>query len=517
MPHRLTPPFPDSPSDTPIGFQELCDRLTESLQSAAPRLDLVQAIRPQGLVQKVGDGVAHATGLNGIGFEELVQFDSGALGMAFDLRREATGIVLLTNSVQVSAGEGVRGLGTLPALPVGPETLGRIFDPLGRPLDEDGPVEAASSPLFRPAPELIDRCPIDTALQTGVLVLDAAIPIGRGQRELIIGDRNVGKTALALDIVAAQKAGDVACVYVVIGQPISRVLALRQALEQADCLSNTAFVAADSSMSPGMQYLAPYAGATVAEWFRDQGRDALIIYDDLSKHADAYRELALLLNRPPGREAFPGDIFYIHAELLERAAARRPEAGGGSVTALPIVETTESDISAYIPTNLISITDGQIYLDTTRFERNQRPAVDVGKSVSRIGSAAQTAAMKQAARNLRILISRFEALEALTRVGLDVDAATQQTVRRGKVLRELLKQARFQDRDVAEQVLTLTLVSEGWLDNVEPGQAQRVVQQTLRRFAESAPDAMQMLQSGQLPRGDWTAVLRSCLPPAGEG
>jgi F-type H+-transporting ATPase subunit alpha len=286
-----------------------------SLKQAAERVDLARSVKPRGVVRRVGDGVAHVAGLDDVGYEELLQFDSGALGMAYDLAEDNTGVILLSQAQQVRAGEGVRGERRLPELPVGPAALGRVLDPLGNPLDQGpGLPPHPSLPLFRPAPEIIDRKSVDETLWTGVMAIDAAIPIGRGQRELIIGDRNVGKTALAIDIIAAQRRGDVACVYVVIGQPMSRVLSLRSTLEQAGHLDNTAIIAADASSSPGMQYLAPYAGASVAESFQERGQHALVIYDDLTKHADAYRELALLLDRPPGREAFPGDIFYIHAE-----------------------------------------------------------------------------------------------------------------------------------------------------------------------------------------------------------
>jgi F-type H+-transporting ATPase subunit alpha len=498
-------------------MSDVSQTIVQSLYEIAPRLDLSAGIGARGIVRRLGDGVAFVQGLEDIGYEELLVFDSGASGMAYDLGPAGTGAVLLSGAEQVTAGEGVTGLRRLPSLPVGPDILGRILDPLGNPLDDGPPLDSGPQrPLFRPAPELMERQAIDQPLHTGVMVIDAAIPIGRGQRELIIGDRNTGKTALALDAVVAQRAGDVACVYVVIGQPMSRVLALRDTLLREDCLAHTALIAADASMPPGMQYLAPYAGASVAEWFRDQGGHALVVYDDLTKHADAYRELALLLGRPPGREAFPGDIFYIHAELLERAAARRSDLGGGSVTALPIVETTDSDISAYIPTNLISITDGQLYLDTARFERDQRPAVDIGRSVSRIGAVAQPPAMRTSARNLRILMSRFEALEALTRVGLDVDPATQRTLQRGRVLRELLRQPRFTNRSVAEQVLTLTAVTEGWLDSLEPRQAREAVEQACRRARSRLPDLVQRLDAGTLPEGEWQAALHACLTGAEE-
>jgi F-type H+-transporting ATPase subunit alpha len=362
-------------------------------------------------------------------------------------------------------------------------------------------------PLFRPAPEIVERKSVNETLWTGVMAVDAAIPIGRGQRELIIGDRNVGKTSLALDIVAAQTRGDVACVYVVIGQPMSRVLTLRTTLERAGVLDNTAIIAADASSSPGMQYLAPYAGASVAEWFRDNGEHALVVYDDLTKHADAYRELALLLDRPPGREAFPGDIFYIHAELLERATTYREERGNGSVTAFPLIETTDGDISSYIPTNLISITDGQIYMDTTRFARDQRPAIDIGRSVSRIGGVAQSPLMRSAARNLRILLARFESLEALARAGLEMDVGMQATLRRGTVLRALLRQAPLARRDLVEQVIALTAVSENWLDGLATQQVRPFVTRLVSLAHRELQPLIEQLALGEMPSEDWHDVL----------
>ena len=348
-------------------------------------------------------------------------------------------------------------------------------------------------------------------LCTGVLVVDAVIPIGRGQRQLVVGDRNVGKTALAMDFVMAQRRDDVVSVYVVIGQPLARALAIRDTLAASGALAATVLVVADASAPPGMQYLAPYAGAAIAEGFAAEGRDVLVVYDDLTKHADAYRELALLLGRPPGREAYPGDIFHIHAELLERATAF---AAGGSITAIPIVETTGSDIAAYIPTNLISITDGQIYLDAARFERNQRPAVDIGRSVSRIGGAAQTALMRRAAKNLRITMARFEALESLTRVGLDVDATTRAAVARGRLLRELLRQPRREHRRAASAILTLLAAGEGWLDGAKPADARRAVEEAARRLPIEAPEIANPLEAGEEPAAGWQERLHALVARA---
>ena len=479
-----------------------------ALQRAAVGLSVAGALAPSGVVERVGDGVAFVAGLDRVGYEEIVEFDGGGLGLALDLRERSTGVVLLDGGGKVGAGAGVRHTGRQPEVAVGPSTLGRVIDPLGRPLDDAEPLSDGSLPLFRPAPDLIARKTVDEPLWTGIAVIDAAVPIGRGQRELVLGDRNVGKTALAMDVVTAQRRGDVACVYVVIAQPMSRVLALREALLRRGCLANTVIVAADAAASPGMRYLAPYAGATVAEWFRDQGGHALVVYDDLTKHADAYRELALLLDRPPGREAYPGDVFYLHAELLERAAACRPAAGGGSVTALPIIETTEGDLAAYIPTNVISITDGQIHLDTGRFERNERPAVDVGRSVSRIGGAAQPPAMRRVASDLRVRLARFEQLEALVRVGLEVDADVEREITRGRLLRALLRQGQAAPRGIAEQVVGLLAVGEGWLDHVPPEGAARVVERFLDRVRARQPALVALLEAGAVPAEGWEASLR---------
>jgi F-type H+-transporting ATPase subunit alpha len=490
------------------------------LARAARHVAVADALARRGVVERAGDGVALVAGLDDVAFEELIAFDSGGLGMAYDLRPETSGVLLLDGTEHVRAGDGAQGLRALATVAVGPETLGRVIDPLGRPLDGLGPLPERRLPLFRPAPALVERKPVDEPLWTGVMVIDAAIPIGRGQRELIIGDRNVGKTALAIDVVAAQRDGDVACVYVVVGQPLSRVLTLRETLASLGCLHNTAIVTADAAATPGMRYLAPYAGASIAEWFRDRGGHALVVYDDLTKHADAYRELALLLDRPPGREAYPGDVFHVHAELLERAAARRPEAGGGSVTALPLIETTEGDLAAYIPTNVISITDGQIRLDTTRFERDLRPAVHVGLSVSRIGGAAQPPALRAVARELRILHARFEQLEALARVGLELDPALQTEIRRGRMLRELLRQKRARPRDVARQVVTLLALGQGWLDEVEPVSGRRAMKRIFDRARAVEPELVAVLDGGRMPDGPWietlAATAREALPePAG--
>lgn len=470
-------------------------------------LDLGKAAERRGSVLEVGDGVARVLGLFQVGADELVTFDSGALGFAYELAPDFTGIVLIRGADGVRAGEGAEPAGDLPTIPTGRELLGRVVDPLGDPLD-DGPAPAGERrPVFRDAPSLTERAPVRRPLLTGVMSIDAAIPVGRGQRQLIVGDRNVGKTAIALDAIAAAARSDVACVYVALGQPISRILGVRESLRAAGALSNTVVVAADAAAPPGLQYLAPYAGTTVAESFRDAGHDALIVYDDLTKHADAYRELSLLLGRPPGREAFPGDIFYVHAQLLERSTALSERAGGGSLTALPIIETTEGDISSYLPTNLISITDGQLHLDTGLFERNLRPAIDVARSVSRVGGAAQPPNLRAASRNLRIQWSRLESLEALTRVGLEVDPATKSAVERGRILRRLLRQPRFTIRPIGSQIVALTATSRGWLDGLDPEAAAALAWSAASTARTEMPEAMRALDDGRALEDDWTEGL----------
>ncbi|MCA9631137.1 MAG: F0F1 ATP synthase subunit alpha [Myxococcales bacterium] len=478
---------------------------------AGVTLDLTPALIPHGTVSRVADGVAQVSGLMDVGADELVALDSGGVGMAYELGIESAGVVLLSGADAVRVGDGVRGLGRLPSIPVGSDLLGRVVDPLGRALDGRSAPGGRPAPVFAEAPSLSQRAPVTEPLHTGVMVIDSAIPIGRGQRQLIVGDRNVGKTALALDLVAAQRTTGVLCVYVTIGQPVSRVMGIREALDAQAALSHVILIAAEASDTPGLQYLAPYAGMSVAEFFRDRGRDVLVVLDDLTKHADAYRELALLLGRPAGREAFPGDIFYVHAQLLERSTAMAKSSGGGSITTLPIVETTDSDISSYIPTNLISITDGQLYLDAPMFEKNQRPAVDIGRSVSRVGGAAQSKVLRSAARNLRITMSRFETLESLTRVGLDVDPATRQAVERGRAVRELLRQPRFSPKSNVEQIVALLAVSGGVLDGLPLRELRDHVYQLVRRCRAAEPGLCEELDAGSTPREDWQSVLVAVL------
>ncbi|MEZ4370787.1 MAG: F0F1 ATP synthase subunit alpha [Polyangiaceae bacterium] len=504
-------PSPPNHRGKPVSEASLAARLRGTC------LDLLPALHPHGSVARLADGVAQVVGLTGVGADELVAFDSGAMGMAYELGSDFAGVVLLSGADGVRVGDGVRGLARLPSLPVSDEVFGRIVDPLGNALDGRSSPGGRQTPVFAEAPNLSQRAAVTKPLHTGIMVIDSAIPVGRGQRQLIVGDRNVGKTALALDIVAAQRSTGVLCVYVTIGQPVSRVMAIREALEARSALGHVALIAAEASDTPGLQYLAPYAGMSVAEWFRDQGRDVLIVFDDLTKHADAYRELALLLGRPAGREAFPGDIFYVHAQLLERSTAMAPSAGGGSITSLPIVETTDSDISSYIPTNLISITDGQLYLDSAMFERNQRPAVDVGRSVSRVGGAAQPKSLREAARNLRITLSRFETLEALTRVGLDVDPATKRAVERGRTLRELLRQPRFSPKSNVDQIVTLLGMSQGCFDGVNPRDLHHRAIQLVHYCRAAQSKICDALDAGGMLPTDWREALEASMLESSRG
>lgn len=421
-----------------------------------------------GIVAQVGDSVARVRGLDRAVYGELVEFGSGATGIVLNLEEDGVGIVLLSGESLVSDGDEARGTGRVVEVPVGPALFGRVVDPLGVPLDGRGPVEAVGKrPLESPAPGVVARGPVDTPLQTGILSVDAMIPIGRGQRELIIGDRQTGKTALAVDAIINQKGKNVFCVYCAIGQKASSVAAIVQTLEHAGAMDYTFVVLASASTPAALQYIAPYAACSMAEHFMHQGKDVLVVYDDLSKHAVAYRTISLLLRRPPGREAFPGDVFYLHSRLLERAARLSPELGGGSITALPIVETQAGDISSYIPTNVISITDGQIFLDSELFFSGFRPAIDVGLSVSRVGGAAQTKAIRKVAGRLRLDLAQYRELAAFAQFGSDLDKATQDKLAQGKRLMETLKQAQYSPYPVEEQVAILFAAVNGHLMDID--------------------------------------------------
>ena len=428
-------------------------------------------VQEVGEVTQVGEGIARVKGLPSVQSEELVRFEGGVRGMAFNLDPNEVGVILLDQSERLEAGDEVQRTGRILDVPVGPDLLGRAVDALGRPLDERGALRTGERwPVEREAPPIMDRAPVETPLQTGLKVVDALIPIGRGQRELILGDRQTGKTAVALDAIINQRDTDVVCVYCAVGQRNSAVASVIADLREHDALDYTTVVVASGEGPPGLQFIAPYAATSIAEYYMEQGRDALIVYDDLTRHARAYRELSLLLRRPPGREAFPGDIFYIHSRLLERSTHLKDEHGGGSLTALPIVETEAQNISAYIPTNLISITDGQIFLSPNLFQKGVLPAVDVGRSVSRVGGKAQLPAYRTLTGELRLSYSQFQELEAFARFGTRLDEETRATLRRGRRVREVLKQPQYAPIPVAEQVAVLLATTEGLFDALEPGQ-----------------------------------------------
>ncbi len=421
-----------------------------------------------GTVIEVGDGIARIHGLTAAKYNELLQFPKGVMGIAMNLEEESVAAVILGDYTSIREGDEVRCTGRIAEVPVGAALIGRVVDPLGRPLDGKGAIKTDKTrPIERIAPNVAQRQPVRTPVQTGIKVVDSLVPIGRGQRELIIGDRSTGKTVLTLDTIINQKGGDLICIYVAIGQKASKVARLVATLEQYGAMEHTIVVAANAADSVALQYLAPYAGCAMGEEFMEQGKDALAVYDDLSKHAWAYRQLSLLLRRPPGREAYPGDVFYLHSRLLERAARYADEFGGGSLTALPIIETQAGDVSAYVPTNVISITDGQIYLESDLFNAGQRPALNVGLSVSRVGGSAQTKAMRQVAGRLRLDLSQYRALAAFAQFGAsELDASTRAQLDRGQRTTEVLKQIQYTPMPVEKQVMILYCAVNGYLDDI---------------------------------------------------
>jgi len=421
-----------------------------------------------GTVIEVGDGIARIHGLAGAKYNELLQFPNQVMGIALNLEEDSVSAIILGNYSEIKEGDEVRCTGRIAEIPVGEALIGRVVDSLGRPLDGKGEIKAKKTrPMERVAPNVVLRKSVDTPVQTGIKAIDSMIPLGRGQRELIIGDRSTGKTAIVLDTIINQKGGDLTCIYVAIGQKVSKVAQVVATLESYGAMKHTIVISASASASVALQYLAPYAGCAIGEEFMEQGKDALVIYDDLSKHAWAYRQLSLLLHRPPGREAYPGDVFYLHSRLLERAAKYADEYGGGSLTALPIIETQAGDISAYIPTNVISITDGQIYLETDLFNAGVRPALNVGLSVSRVGSKAQTEAMKQVAVKLRLDLAQYRELAAFCQFGTaDLDKATKCQLDRGQRITEVLKQPQYQPMPLEKQVMILYAAINGYIDDI---------------------------------------------------
>ncbi len=447
-----------------ISADEISKLIREQIGSYAADVDVAEV----GSVVTVGDGIARVHGVQRTMAGEMLEFPHGVFGLALNLEEDNVGAVLLGEYREIKEGDPVKRTGRIISVPVGEELLGRVVNALGQPVDGKGPIaQKASLPLERLAPGVVDRQPVREPLQTGLKAIDAMIPIGRGQRELIIGDRQTGKTAVAIDTIINQRDTDVICIYNAIGQKQSTIAQVVKTLEDADAMRYTVVVAAGASDPAPQLYVSPYAACTIGEYFRDSGRHALCVYDDLSKHAQAYREISLLLRRPPGREAYPGDVFYLHSRLLERAAKMNDALGGGSLTALPIIETQAGDLSAYIPTNVISITDGQIFLETDLFHQGVRPAINVGNSVSRVGGSAQIKAMRQVAGTLRLDLAQYRELAAFAQFGSDLDKATQAQLARGERLVELLKQLQYQPLSVEKQVMILFAGANGFLDPVE--------------------------------------------------
>ena len=448
-----------------------------------------------GNVSSVGDGVATVTGLKNRLYGELLEFDGEIFGMALDLNEDGVGAVLFDSADAVSVGDKVKGTNRVAEIPVGPELLGRIIDPIGRAIDGKALDAKKYLPAERPAPTIIDREPVSKPLETGILAIDSMVPIGRGQRELIIGDRQTGKTSIALDTIFNQKGKDVICVYCAIGQKASNISQVVDYLNKNEAMEYTVVVASTASDSPATQYLAPYCACTVAEGFMAEGKDVLVIYDDLSKHAVAYRAMSLLLHRPPGREAYPGDVFYLHSRLLERSACLSKKLGGGSITALPIVETTGGNISAYIPTNVISITDGQIYLESELFHSGMRPAINTGLSVSRVGRSAQHKAMRKVSGTLRIELSQYREMAIFTRFGSDVDESTAKLLRKGECLTELLKQGKGEPLDLFKQVAILLAYKLDVFENVPKKEIKLKASELIDMLQSKYPDYVKEINS----------------------
>ena len=470
-----------------------------------------------GTVISAADGVVDVKGMDQAVYGEIVTFDNGAKGMVESVEPDHLGIMLFDKMEEVGVGTLVTRSGKRAGIPVGDGFLGRVISPLGEPIDGKGPIEAEGyNPIEKQAPGILERQSVDTPLHTGILAIDSMFPIGRGQRELIIGDRQTGKTSIATDAILNQKDKDVLCIYVAIGQKASSIARVAGDLQKHGAMSYTTIVAATASDSAPLQYIAPYAGTALAEYFMGKGKSVLIVYDDLSKHAVAYRAISLLLRRSPGREAYPGDVFYLHSRLLERSCRMRDDLGGGSITALPIVETQAGDVSAYIPTNVISITDGQIFLESALFNAGNRPAVNVGLSVSRVGGAAQTKAMKKANANLRIELAQYKDMESFAQFSSDLDAETRRQLDHGKALMEMLKQPLYQPKSDAEQVVLLTLASHGVLDEIPTAELRTKTSAFVRQFRADVSGTMDKITAtGKLEPDEVDAILNAWKAYAG--
>ncbi|QDU36275.1 ATP synthase subunit alpha [Maioricimonas rarisocia] len=465
-----------------------------------------------GRVVEVGDGIARAVGLSSAMAGEMVEFSNGTNGLCFNMEENSVGIIILGDYLEIQEGDEIKTTGQLLSVPVGDAMVGRVIDPLGNPLDGKGPIVTSERrPVESPAPGVAERQPVKEPLQTGIKAVDAMTPVGRGQRELIIGDRKTGKTAVALDTIINQKGGDVICVYVACGQRSASVAQVVEALEANGAMDYTIVISATASDPAPLQYIAPYAGAALAEYFMYQGKHTLCVYDDLTKQAQAYRQLSLLMRRPPGREAYPGDVFYCHSRLLERAAKLSAELGGGSMTALPIIETLEGEVSAYIPTNVISITDGQIYLEPDLFFSGVRPAINVGISVSRVGGNAQTKAMKKVAGSLRLDLAAFRELEAFAQLGTELDTATQRQLDRGYRMVELLKQPQYQPLHFADQAISIYAGTKGYFDKVPVSQVARAEKELLQFMADEKSEVRDAIINSKQLDAETEEALKAAL------
>ena len=499
------------------------DKMMEGKPSLATLKTRIEDYKPAetsaegGVVISSADGIVHIDGMNRAVYGETVTFENGAKGMVESVEPEQLGVMLFDGAETVGVGTMVTRSGKRAGIPVGDAFLGRVISPLGEPIDGKGPIEAEGyNPIEKQAPSILERQSVDTPLHTGILAIDSMFPIGRGQRELIIGDRQTGKTSIATDTILNQKDKDVLCIYVAIGQKASSIARVAEDLKKHGAMSYTTIVAATASDSAPLQYIAPYAGTALAEYFMSKGKSVLIVYDDLSKHAVAYRAISLLLRRSPGREAYPGDVFYLHSRLLERSCRMRDDLGGGSITALPIVETQAGDVSAYIPTNVISITDGQIFLESALFNAGNRPAVNVGLSVSRVGGAAQTKAMKKANANLRIELAQYKEMESFAQFSSDLDVETRRQLEHGKALMEMLKQPLYQPKSDAEQVVILVLASHGMLDTLPTAEQRAQTAAFVRQFRADPSGTMEKIAAnGKLEPDEVDAILNAWRAYAG--
>ncbi|MGH9255647.1 MAG: F0F1 ATP synthase subunit alpha [Vicinamibacterales bacterium] len=496
-----------------IRAEDISKILREQLGSLVVDVDVAEV----GTVIAIGDGIARLHGIERAMAGEMLEFPHGVFGIALNLEEDSVGAVLLGDFKAIKEGDTVKRTGRIISVPVGEEMLGRVVNALGQPIDGKGPIQTKQFlPIERLAPGVVDRQPVKEPLQTGLKAIDAMVPIGRGQRELIIGDRQTGKTAVAVDTIINQRGKDVVCIYNAVGQKQSTVAQVVRTLEEYEALSYTIVVAAAAADPAPMLYISPYAACAIGEYFRDSGRHALCVYDDLSKHAQAYREISLLLRRPPGREAYPGDVFYLHSRLLERAAKLNTQHGGGSLTALPIIETQAGDLSAYIPTNVISITDGQIFLETDLFHQGVRPAINVGNSVSRVGGSAQIRAMRQVAGSLRLDLAQYRELAAFAQFGSDLDKATQAQLNRGRRLVEVLKQPQYQPLPVEKQVVVIFAATRGYLDHVGVEHVRRYEEELYRFMERRHPEILAGIAEKKILDDELRGALESGLAEFGQ-